>query len=474
MKEILLGTLWFEPEFTKGSEQEGFRYLPALSLFSEDEREATYKVPHYAPAASGRCFGPLALDQVLQFCYGLNELLTDNGAKVVLYTGVAKEQDYNNALVLIGAFLLWTRNWTPKQLTDVLGAKAGLRGFVCSFASAARPEPPRVLRVKDCWEGLSLARDMGWFDTEVLYQRHLVEAAVERHRRFADIYDAAWLIPGRLMVSGEPVTTAMDPNPATVKHVFPPEGVTRKGSHQSSSDARSVTNTTVSAPRSPSSRAGCGEDSDGDGSQVSSWVDTTSNSDAAAVHEVFQPTSVSPRVKPVPSPWGGEMKDVLKKTSSTNFVDFLLDNGVGNILRTNALQERGMITPSYDRMQFINDFGIQHFDIPFEDGAVPSKDDVREALTSLQGVLDGKGNNTGLLVHCKGGFGRSVMMACCLMIDQFDISGLQLLAWVRIARPGAVNTPRQERFLQSLTGRADLHRYMKGAEAQCGLACSVQ
>eukprot|EP00972_Heterocapsa_arctica_P115713 16449330-Heterocapsa_arctica.AAC.1 len=40
-----------------------------------------------------------------------------------------------------------------------------------------------------------------------------------------------------------------------------------------------------------------------------------------------------------------------------------------------------------------------------------------------------------VLVHCKGGFGRSVVFACCLLIWEHDIPGRQLLGWVRVVRP---------------------------------------
>lgn len=66
-----------------------------------------------------------------------------------------------------------------------------------------------------------------------------------------------------------------------------------------------------------------------------------------------------------------------------------------------------------------------------------------------------------ILVHCKGGFGRSVVLAACLAIERVDISGAAALGLFRIMRPGAITTRRQEIFLTSFKGSADVRRFAK-------------
>merc|ERR1719401_2218483 len=110
-----------------------------------------------------------------------------------------------------------------------------------------------------------------------------------------------------------------------------------------------------------------------------------------------------------------------------------------------------MVQRSYDPHSW-SELGIVHRDMVMRDGGCPSKDDVRRALRSASAA-------EAILVHCKGGFGRSVVLACCLIVDRYDVPGEALLGWVRVARPGAINSTRQERFLTGLRGRADLQRF---------------
>lgn len=55
-----------------------------------------------------------------------------------------------------------------------------------------------------------------------------------------------------------------------------------------------------------------------------------------------------------------------------------------------------------------------------------------------------------ILVHCKGGLGRAGMVACRLLIECGWAPDAALAA-VRAVRPGAVETPAQERYVRALT-----------------------
>lgn len=76
-------------------------------------------------------------------------------------------------------------------------------------------------------------------------------------------------------------------------------------------------------------------------------------------------------------------------------------------------------------------------------------------------------------IHCKSGFGRSMLLACILIIHRYDVPGRALLGWARIVRPGAFTVPEQEEFLCSLRGREDLHRHFShdNGSVKC---CAVQ
>merc|ERR1719181_744806 len=128
-----------------------------------------------------------------------------------------------------------------------------------------------------------------------------------------------------------------------------------------------------------------------------------------------------------------------------------------------------MIEP-YDEKAML-DHGIVVEDVFVDDheGGLPPVYIIKEALDAATNYMHKESD--AVLVHCKGGFGRSVTVACCILIDRFDVSGRALLGWVRLVRPGAVTTSKQEQFLCNLKGREDLHRVINGHRSCIG--CSV-
>eukprot|EP00931_Biecheleriopsis_adriatica_P066411 TRINITY_DN4077_c0_g2_i1.p1 TRINITY_DN4077_c0_g2~~TRINITY_DN4077_c0_g2_i1.p1 ORF type:complete len:564 (-),score=89.72 TRINITY_DN4077_c0_g2_i1:126-1790(-) len=127
---------------------------------------------------------------------------------------------------------------------------------------------------------------------------------------------------------------------------------------------------------------------------------------------------------------------------ATPFFEFMRDQSVSVIVRANFQDEPGMPGQSY-QVAGLEAAGVKHLDVPLLDvrGGVHPPEDISKVLDVCIPHLEG---SAAVAVHCKSGFGRSVVLACCLAIEQFDISGEDLLGWVRIARPGALNTLAQE------------------------------
>merc|ERR1712187_571000 len=107
----------------------------------------------------------------------------------------------------------------------------------------------------------------------------------------------------------------------------------------------------------------------------------------------------------------------------------------------NFKQEPGL-KESYDRAMFLK-CAIQHMHEPVSDegGAVPNAEVINRIVQAAVKHLD---NGRAIAIHCKGGFGRSVLIATCIISQYFGVPGSTLLAWVRICRTGAINTPDQE------------------------------
>lgn len=90
--------------------------------------------------------------------------------------------------------------------------------------------------------------------------------------------------------------------------------------------------------------------------------------------------------------------------------------------------------------------GLETLHAPIPDFGVPPTMAAALALVRrIVGVADGGGT---VVVHCKGGRGRSgTLAACCLIARGHDPK--DALAVVRAARPGAVENDRQERFVHA-------------------------
>lgn len=84
--------------------------------------------------------------------------------------------------------------------------------------------------------------------------------------------------------------------------------------------------------------------------------------------------------------------------------------------------------------------------MPIVDVSVPSQSFEKqwcEELPQLLSTLNGGGK---ILVHCKGGLGRAGMVAAFLLIESGEHPE-EAIRNVRHVRPGAIETPAQERFV---------------------------
>lgn len=152
----------------------------------------------------------------------------------------------------------------------------------------------------------------------------------------------------------------------------------------------------------------------------------------------------------------------------TDFVTWCCRHGVGLIVRANFQAETGLVSGSYDPATF-QAVGISHIDIPTRDhdGGIPERHKILKLLDACGDSPREGSERPAVLIHCKGGFGRSVVYACCLLIHWHDVPGRALLGWVRIVRTGSITTPDQERFLCKLGGRADLARHLERNGPSC-------
>jgi len=349
-----------------------------------------------------------------------------------------------NAAVLLGAYLILRHGWSAARVADRLGEKDAAAAFVCSWACCDKRAEEPVMQVRDCWKGIEMARRHGWIDTSFVKDDFRTDTECAKYSDQLSKYDNTWVIPGMLMVGADPMTVVFDPNPATFSQIFP------QGDDNQDSSSRST--------------------------QVPGEVgnDTDSINSLDTVCKDYTTNFVDGSAK-------GEGPD--KSQEGQDFTSFLRQSGVGIIIRTNFDDEQGMRGVSYSNRAF-EAYGFAQANIRLVDewGGLPRPSDVARMLEACEGFMEQRGEEA-VLVHCKGGFGRSVVLACCLAISRLDVPGAALLGWVRVARPGAVTTRAQELFLASLKGRKDVLRYAKvriveghrgGVSLSCRNPCQIQ
>lgn len=454
-REILPGRLLWEPERPGG---QGSRPALELCCYGAEKggSRGRYGVQHYPPEACGRAFGPLGLDSLLRFCRGLEaalEAAAEGGGPVVLSTPPADQEYRANAAVLLGAYLLLRKEWPVSRVADCIGKADAAAMFACAWARTSKPEEPRQLSVQDCWLGVEVARQQGWIDAGFLRDDRSMEEQCRCYCAQLSRYDSAWLVPGEIMVGADPVTVQYDPNPATFEDLVP------KGDGSQWEDKRVSQFSRASTVEPESTDPDSETQSNGSGASVGSVETVCKEYDASVVR-----------------PRGEEGED------SRDYASFLLDSGVKLIVRANYDAEPGMPKDSYADSTF-EAYGIAQANIRINDtqGGLPKHSAVARALQHHDVLGEGE---DAVLVHCKGGFGRSMVLACCLAIRRFDVPGTALLGWSRIVRPGALTCVQQERFLKSLRGSQDVLRFAKmplgvvesddKVKVSCGVPCHIQ
>ena len=88
--------------------------------------------------------------------------------------------------------------------------------------------------------------------------------------------------------------------------------------------------------------------------------------------------------------------------------------------------------------------GIRIMCLPIEDGGVPG--DSARAIRLVRGVIAALDAGETVVVHCRGGLGRSGLIAACYLVatgEEYKAA----IARVRAARPGAVENDDQEQFV---------------------------
>lgn len=92
-----------------------------------------------------------------------------------------------------------------------------------------------------------------------------------------------------------------------------------------------------------------------------------------------------------------------------------------------------------------------HEHIPWDDFGIP--DDPDAAMRTIESVFDRARHGERIQVGCLGGLGRTGTVLACMAVLS-GVPGDRAVEWVRANyRPRAVETPEQERFVETFAAR---------------------
>ena len=112
---------------------------------------------------------------------------------------------------------------------------------------------------------------------------------------------------------------------------------------------------------------------------------------------------------------------------------------------------------------------------PIPDGGVPR--DVDEVRALVGWILERLGDGKHVAVHCRGGLGRSGLVAACCLVG-VGVAPDAAIREVRLVRPGAIETPAQEAFVENFSrhgvARRDSWKIKPMPKARARLDVSAQ
>lgn len=399
--------------------------------------------------------GPPTLGQIVRFV----RMVSAEKRTVVLLSSDTRR---GATAIFAGAVLVLSRPELEANIQALLPRSASTEwGRFPPPFSADGVNSPAALTVQDCLDGLREARDRGWLqeDFDLAGWKFLREK-----------FDSSWIIPGEMLAMGHPSLTAINPK-------FPglmlPAGKfdSRQETPQSTP---STTATAESLPCIPDTLPwdeGNEDDIPGEekealivpGLLVARPTDVGKYTEyALLLKDRHFPQKSTPQgdyeacgleSRREFSPQANQAKSFtsvseLQLLRGDCFASYLDRKELGMMVRLNLERE-------YPDKRYLETFGhVRCEAVEFEDGAAPSKECCRAFIDLCRAHQEScaTGSRRAIAVHCKAGLGRTGVQVGAYIAEKYSISGRVVHGWLRLVRPGSVQTPEQERFLRSIGG----------------------
>lgn len=114
--------------------------------------------------------------------------------------------------------------------------------------------------------------------------------------------------------------------------------------------------------------------------------------------------------------------------------------------------------------------GLEWIHLPMKDGGLPDEGFVKSWPFIAFGLIAGLRGARKVVIHCRGGLGRTGLVSCLLLIEMGE-SPEAALTRIREARPGAVETSAQEAFVLSYRANPQIGDWLEEAalDAELGI-----
>ena len=106
----------------------------------------------------------------------------------------------------------------------------------------------------------------------------------------------------------------------------------------------------------------------------------------------------------------------------------------------------------------VQNLEMEWFHLPIEDGTAPRSSEFLLLIEMLSVLIARLKLNKNIFIHCRGGIGRSGLIACQIL-KGLGVSPPDALSIIRSSRPGAVENRQQEDFV--LNFAQTLENYVK-------------
>jgi hypothetical protein len=138
------------------------------------------------------------------------------------------------------------------------------------------------------------------------------------------------------------------------------------------------------------------------------------------------------------------------------FGTWLRSVGCRRLVQLNFPNEPNL-PPGGSYTDYFTQWQLQQEQLRFGDGTAPPPQVVQRFRSVVEQVLEDMscdspttlGHDSAIVVHCTGGLGRTGSLLGALVIETLGVSGGDWIGWVRMCRPGSVQTLAQEAFLKT-------------------------